>query len=135
MKKWAFLFIISLIILTGCSSKKNINNDIKNGDNCMDNPRLVATYNDRNIYLYCLDVKAIKIDNEEIILEDYLKNNPANIEKVIEALTFEDSLDDGGTLIYSGEVKLVKCNSLIGNKNIYIGNNSNKSLIKLCENS
>ena len=45
------------------------------------------------------------------------------IDKIIDTLELKETYYDGGTKLYKGEnLTLVKCNTLAGNKDVYIGN-------------
>jgi len=83
------------------------------------------------IYYYGIEKATIKINNEKLDLADSLAENKITIDKIIEDLKKYDELNDGGTEIYKdGGTKkyltdnytIIKCNTLEGNKDIYIGN-------------
>lgn len=119
MKK-ILLIVISLLLLTSCKNKTN--EPIK--ETTCHILKLLSTKNDTRIYTYCLDNTQIKLNNKKIDLEDYINNNPKGLEKIIDALELKDILKDGGTKIYKGDITLIKCNTLEGNKDVYIGNKS-----------
>lgn len=72
----------------------------------------------RRIYSYCLE--SIKYNGKELnkLLSDGMK-----IEKVIGTLKKTGDYYDGGSKMYRGKnISILTCNTLDGNKDIYIGN-------------
>lgn len=66
-------------------------------------------------------------------LKKFINGDVAYLDKLLETFNGQ-SYDDGGSMEYSLEVngkhlKIYKCNSLSGNKNIYIGN---KDMMFMC---
>ncbi|MDD4706580.1 MAG: hypothetical protein PHS24_05185 [Bacilli bacterium] len=105
---------------------------------CDKKPELYFTENERNIYLYCFD-KVEVIKNEEVLeLDNYLKNNNETIDDFVNLFSELDSFWDGGSKIYreiknggwygnnykvvDNNISILKCNTLNGNKDVYIGN-------------
>lgn len=139
MKKIVILFIILLI--TGCGKLSvNLEQDYKiepiELKKCSNDYEPKEYYSDENqkIYLICLSDIMLKDDKNTISLKDYLKQEQNTINKVITEFTtklnYETGLFDGGTLIYKsnknsenidGDLILIQCNTLEGNKDIYIG--------------
>jgi len=104
-------------------------------------PKLYYTQNERKIYLYGLDKIEVKIDGEYIELKKYLVNN--SIDDFINLLDVKDALNDGGTIIYDDGgtkkyskdgITVIKCNTLEGNKDIYIGNKDMTFKSNFCKN-
>ena len=96
---------------------------------------------DRNIYLYCLNSIKVKDGNNSLELKNYYKKNSEVINQMIENLEFIDSLDDGGGSLYRDENKvsengftIVRCNNLLGNRDIYIGPKNMNFEKEFCEN-
>lgn len=131
MKKFIIIFEI-LILLSGCRNNTNIK--FQNQEDC-NKSQLLLKDNDRNIYTYCLENPKIKIDRNEIELEKYIEDNEDAIDKIIKILELKDIFDDGGTQIYKGDITLIKCNTLDGNKDIYIGNKDLKFKQNFCKNN
>lgn len=84
------------------------------------NKNIYLTDNISEIYYY--------YDNNKYRLIDYLKNMCSNVDDGIKQLTdimsLESTLEDGGSKIYKSreyDITLVNCNTLLGNKDIYIG--------------
>ena len=146
MKK-NLLLIISIFLLTGCNLKtvstplpsiNNPNDVIDNNSNdeatCNYKPKLLTMHDTRKIYTYCLNDIELTIDNKNINLKDYIKSNKKSIEKIIDTLEFEKAFDDGGTTIYKNDkIKLIKCNKIDGNKDIYIGKKDMKFKQNFCK--
>ena len=88
---------------------------------------LVHKYYDYDVYT-SFDSLTIKIKNKEYSLEELLRKNEINITDLINYKTGEQMLNDGGTIIYKYDnlnynnksFILVKCNTIDGNKDIYI---------------
>lgn len=131
MKKFIIIFGI-LILLSGCRNNTNIK--FQNQEDC-NKAQLLLKDNDRNIYTYCLENPKIKIGRNEIELEKYIEDNEDAIDEIIKILELKDIFDDGGTQIYKGDITLIKCNTLDGNKDIYIGNKDLKFKQNFCKNN
>lgn len=135
MKKVIIMFLI-IVIVVGViifTLKNNFNIDNKEECECH-NPELLVSLDDKNIYTYCIKNPTIKIDNKKVKLKEYIKNNKA-INEIIDTLKLEDILKDGGTKIYKGDITLIKCNTLDGNKDIYIGNKNMEFKENFCKNN
>ena len=134
MVRRIILLSILLISLTGCNKEiTNISSNINN--NCIYKPELFMEQEDRNIYTYCLDDVKIKFNDKEKNLKDFIKTDEEAIDKIIGILEFKDVVYDGGSKIYKGEnVTLIKCNTLDGNKDIYIGDQNMKFKENFCDN-
>ena len=68
------------------------------------------------------------VSKTKISLKDYITKTYQNIEDGINHLSdimnLDSTLKDGGTTIYKSkeyDITMVKCNTISGNKNIYIG--------------
>ena len=60
-----------------------------------------------------------KYNNEEI--STLLEQNKISIKDITDKMNLKDTLNDGGTQIYqNNDYYITKCNTLNGNKNIYI---------------
>lgn len=123
---------IMLLVITGCNLKNDFNIEYKNQNECT-KPKLLLSKDDGNIYTYCLENTTIEIKDKKIELKSYIEDNKNAINEIIGMLNLEDILMDGGTQIYKGDITLIKCNTLDGNKDIYIGNNNMKFKQNFCK--
>ena len=141
------IFIITIIPLIGIliynllpKTKTNTYNvyednglDIYNDDTVMLYTNLEAS----NIYLYNIKELLVNYRNKEITFKEYLQKyqNVDDLFKVLnDYLTVKGTLKDGGTVIYrtkvdnklfKDSVSVIKCNTIDGNRDIYIGKNMN----------
>lgn len=101
--------------------------------NLCDKEQLYYEGNDYNIYTYCLNSINIHDGNEVKSLSDIISKNNDIIDKIISELIPKDTIYDGGTTIYkdggtkkitSNGITIIKCNTLDGNRDIYIGADS-----------
>ena len=124
------LLIIAIVLgITGCSSKNDFNIEYKNQNECNE-PKLLLSKDGRNIYTYCLENITIEMKDRKAELKSYIEDNSNAINKIIDTLKLEDTLMDGGTQIY---ITLIKCNTVDGNKDIYIGNDNMKFKQNFCK--
>ena len=98
--------------------------------NCDNKASLYYTLDNKNIYSYCLDSIQISDDGEFIELKNYLEQDKNIVYEIINAITYKDSLFDGGTKIYkdggtteytNNGITIINCHTLDGNRDIYIG--------------
>ena len=132
-KKVVFLGVL-VICLTGCGN--NISNIISNTNKeCNNKAELLVEQKDRKIYTYCLNDTIIKINDKEENLKNFIETDDRAIDKIIDTLKLKDSFSDGGTKLYKGEnLTLIKCNTLDGNRDIYIGDRNMKFKQNFCDN-
>lgn len=139
MKKkiiFSILIIVSLFLIVGCQKNNTMKqtNIILDGynlimskiNNCNDKVKEYYEYDNRKVYLVCLDEVNLKKDNNSLTLKHYLKNNEQdfekNINKIINYLDEDSVLWDEDTTIYkSSDITIIKCKTIEGNKDIYIG--------------
>lgn len=79
-------------------------------------------YEEQKVYLVCLD--EIKLD--DATLKDYFSKTyqtfDDSINNLINSMKLVDTYKDGGTKLYKNDsIALIKCNTIDGNKDIYIG--------------
>ena len=124
MKK--ILLIICLLLLTSCGKEKT-KTDIKIDDNYVYisqdvNCKEKEYYkrNDRNIYLLCLNDVYINKKSLKDYLEDSSLSLEDNIDKITSSMNNKNSLFDGGTKVYKDELTIVRCNTIDGNRDIFI---------------
>lgn len=101
--------------------------------NICDKEELYYAGDNFNIYTYC--IKSIILDDgkEKLELKDIIKDDNNIIDEIINELIPKNTLKDGGTTIYKDSMTknftnngltVIKCNTLSGNRDIYIGPNS-----------
>lgn len=142
MKKEKLTFIVSIILtiifivvlLYILNNGNNYNFKYDNKKEC-NKVELLLTKNGRKIYTYCLENITITINNEEKELKKYIENNNDAISEISKSLKLESILSDGGTKIYKGDITLIKCNTIAGNKDVYIGNSGMKFKENFCKNN
>lgn len=101
---------------------------------CEYKPKLLLTKDNIDIYTYCLDDTTINMNGEKVDIKNYIENNDSAIDNIISTLNLEDVFKDGGTTIYKGDITLIRCNTLDGNRDIYIGNKDMKFKSNFCQN-
>lgn len=99
---------------------------LKRNNNCV-TPKKYYTDEDRDVYLLCFDEITLVKDDINMSLKYYFQNiNQTfenSIQDIIDELKLYSMLKDGGTKIYKNEdITLILCNTLDGNKDIYLGN-------------
>lgn len=109
-------FILSTENEIDCHSEKINHNLIKNNIN-----------NEYNLYYYEIDNVYINLNNKEIDLAEALLNKEISIGDLVSKLEVLNTYYDGGTILYKTnqifkeELELLKCKTLDGNQDIYIG--------------
>lgn len=133
--------IVLIVILAAIYYNKNknfkINNDYKilisETKNCTDDIKLYySIYGGRKVYTYCLNNINIHYNNKKISLKKALKNDNINMTQIIDDLTYINGYWDGGSAVYKddakiisdGNITVIRCNTVDGNTNYYIGNKS-----------
>lgn len=104
--------------------------DLKN--ECNSEVKEYYKANKRTIYLVCANefyIKDLMSNDNKITFNNYISSTRQTFDDSIKKLTDElderDSYDDGGTTIYkNNDITVIKCNTLDGNKDIYIGDNN-----------
>ena len=107
---------------------KNFNIFIEEESNC--NLKLNEYYkkDNRTIFTSCLnEINIINEENKQITLKYHLDNINQSFERSINQLVSDAKVDsvlkDGGTTIYKKDnYTIILCNTIAGNKDIYIGN-------------
>lgn len=101
---------------------------------CEYKPKLLLTKDNINIYTYCLDANTINMNGKKVDIKNYIENNDNAIDNIINTLKFDVGVYDGGTKIYKGDITLIKCNTMAGNKDIYITNKDMDMKSSFCKN-
>ena len=132
--KKIILATVLLLELTGC--RDNISNISSNTNkDCNNKAQLLVEQKDRKIYTYCLNNATIKINDKEEKLQNFIETDEKAIDKIINTLKLEGTYSDGGTKLYKGKnLTLVKCNTLDGNRDIYIGDQNMEFKQNFCDN-
>lgn len=110
------------------NDKKEYDYEIVSLEKCNKEAKLYYQEQGRNIYLYCINSIKVKDGNNLLEFKNYVQEHTDEIEKMLEQMTIANQYDDGGTTLYRDENKLseegftiLKCSTLMGNKDIYIG--------------
>lgn len=95
-----------------------------------------------NIYTYCLDDLMFLQDNDLIDIKNKIQTDEKYVNELINNLKVTAELNDGGTKIYKDSnnytnngLTLIKCNTLDGNKDIYIGPKDMEYQESFCKNT
>lgn len=100
---------------------------------CKRKPKLYQHKEGYDVYIFCLEQLKIAHINKD--LKDYYEDYNLSWNHLIDSLIFIDATNDGGTKIYKdpGPIKnisdsftnngltVIKCNTIYGNKDVYIG--------------
>ncbi len=87
-------------------------------------PSVYMALEDRNVYTYCLDTIEINDKGKYVEFKDYYKEHDDALDKLIERMNNKETYKDGGTKLYANEkndLAVLVCNTIEGNKDIYIG--------------
>lgn len=94
-----------------------------------------------NIYAYCLDDLMLFQDDDLIDLKHKIQDDEKYLDELINGLKLAAELNDGGTKIYEDAdnytdngLTLIKCNTLDGNRDIYIGPKDMEYQESFCKN-
>ncbi len=135
MKKFLKLFvtIIFLSLITGCADEKielkdDFNVKISFNNKC-DSNNIDYYYNDDNkIFINCINNITLYDEKNTYELIESIKSDSKYYDlfysKIKEEYKYISSMYDGGTSIYedeTGNITIALCNTMNGNKNIYIG--------------
>jgi len=124
---------VLVFCLTGCQN--NISNISSNSDNeCNHKAKLLIEQDNRKIYTYCLKDMTITLNDKQEDLKMFIEENNDAIDQIIDTLKLEGAYSDGGTKVFKGEkITLVKCHTLDGNRDIYIGDQNMKFKENFCD--
>lgn len=121
------------ISIEGYSDFEIIVKESKNNENkkIVNNKDLHSDGQDYNLYYYGLEEVNVKVNNETLLLEDALKSGKITLNGIISKANDDlnsnkisgDMYKDGGSMIYKyGTYTIIKCHTLDGNRDVYIGN-------------
>ena len=127
----SFIIIIIFLAILLIKNDRNENTSVtikaKETNACNKKETLYFEGKNRNIYLYCLN--NVKVNGTE--LKDLLQDDEETLDNLLKELGESQKFWDGGSEIYKdgGSIKytgskitILKCNTIDGNKDIYIGN-------------
>lgn len=137
MKK-ILIIVICLLIITGCSKQELEENKIPDDTLMLELIKTTGCKNqateyyqkkgqDRKVYFVCLDEIYIKKENTKQITLEYHFDNvnqsfDASIDQLINQMEMVDVYKDGGTKMYRGNnYRMLVCNTIDGNKDVYFG--------------
>ena len=139
------IFIINFLV----NQNKTVdNNELKSQNNYLTSGEIIKyVIIDREsdsytIYYYGINLFNIKVKNSKYDFIDAIKENKIQIDELIDEMDLIAELNDGGTKIYqsngnnkyfSKDYKIVKCNTVDGNKDIYIGNSEMEFQESFCD--
>ena len=129
-----FLIFVLSIYLVGCNNQKEddilINKDIDK------NMRYVIMSDDNGemykIYYYGIDSAMITVGEDNYDFEQAILTGTLTLDEILDEMKLYGELNDGGTKIYkdngsrkyfSDSYTIIKCNTVDGNRDIYIGDN------------
>lgn len=96
----------------------------------LNNKDLAADKQDFNLYYYGLDEVTAKVDNKTMTLEEALRSGKITLQGIIAKANKDldakkingDTYKDGGSIIYQYDTyTIIKCHTLNGNRDVYIG--------------
>ncbi len=115
-------------------------------NNCSEQLTNYYNNNSQTIFLYCLDRVNLYDDNSSILLKDYILQKGISIDETMREITSKlvnvESLWDGGTKIYQDKgkkkytnngISVIICNTVDGNKDVYIGPQEMEYNEKFCK--
>lgn len=121
------IFLAILLIKNDRNENTSVTIKAKETNACNKKETLYFEGKNRNIYLYCLN--NVKVNGTE--LKDLLQDDEETLDNLLKELGESQKFWDGGSEIYKdgGSIKytgskitILKCNTIDGNKDIYIGN-------------
>ncbi len=94
-------------------------------NNCIDDVKLYSRYENSNVYFVCIGEVEI-VYHPNISHVETIKYNPkSNIDYITHQMNIKEQFRDGGSIMYQKDnLRILKCNTVDGNKDIYIGYNN-----------
>lgn len=141
MKNKIFIiFLISFLTfsLLGCSNQSEVGNAINNDNFHTEKKIRYVIMNDENgemykIYYYGIDSAMITVGEDNYDFEQAILSGILTLDQILAEMNLYAELNDGGTEIYrdngsrkyfSDSYTIIKCNTVDGNRDIYIGDNN-----------
>jgi len=149
--KKIIVILCLIIFIVGCQKENNKINlgklnydykiDLLKKDSCSNDIEEYYEINKQKIYYACLKEFYVQENNHKIALKDYLENE--DIKNILDEMNIINVYKDGGTTIYHDNDKklssdgftIIRCNTIGGNKNIYIGPNNLEYQDSFCKNN
>lgn len=101
---------------------------------------LYYSMKDKNVYLYCLNSIKVHDGNNLLELKNYLSNHSNELDEIIKEMKIVGEYEDGGSILYQDDGKLsengfamLKCSTIEGSKDIYIGPKNMKFENRFCQ--
>lgn len=110
---------------------------------CDNKAKVYFKETNKTIYTYCLDNIFINDGTKKVELKEYLESNKNIIEKIVNTLVKQEIYKDGGSILYKDNgnlgftnngLTILKCKTLEGNNDIYIGSKDMKYEEGFCKN-
>ena len=137
MKK-ILIIVICLLIITGCSKQELEETKAPNDTLILELVKTLGCKNqvtknyqktgqERKVYFVCLDEIYVKTENSKQVTLEYRFDNvnqsfDASIDQLINQMEMVDVYKDGGTKMYQGNnYRMLVCNTIDGNKDVYFG--------------
>lgn len=109
---------------------------VETGNKCSE-AKLYYSLDDYDIYTYCLDSIKISRDKEFVELSSLFESD-TTIKDLFRNMKEKEVYKDGGSKLYidtKQDIGLIKCNTIDGNRDIYIGNKDIKYEKNFCKTS
>ena len=128
------LLIIYILIKPNNFNSNNINVAYSKQKTCSNSIEYI-TEDDYSIYTYCLDNLYIRKNNILTDFKEYYQNNPNLINNLIKKSKEIEIYRDGGSIKYQYDnLTIIKCHTLNGNKDIYVGPKNMEFENDFCQN-
>lgn len=94
-------------------------------NNCKDDVKFYSQYENSNVYFVCIG-EIEKVYHPNMSYVETIKYNPkSNIDYITHQMNIIEQYRDGGSIMYERDnLRILKCNTVDGNKDIYIGYNN-----------
>ena len=125
-----FIFLVFIIIFILNNKVYKYTIDIDESNNCDNKAQVYYSFdNNKKIYTFCLDNIDFNYNKKTISLKEAIINNYINMDDIIDKLVQVNSYWNGDSILYQdinnkvsdGNLTIIKCNTIDGNHNYYIG--------------
>lgn len=138
---------IIVLGIIGCKKQEQDNDLTENNDVWFENINRYVIMKDENgdkykIYYYGIDTAMITVDDNNYDFEQAILTGTLTLDKILNEMKLYSELNDGGTKIYKDDgsrkyfddsYTIIRCNTINGNKDIYIGKNDMEYKEGFCE--
>lgn len=137
MKKNLFRFGIIILVMALCSlmifemfkEKRKFEVKVNENQEKACKAKLYYEEENRKIYSYCLESIKFKGSELKVLLNDGMR-----IDDIVKNMKVVDLYKDGGSKLYRNqEISILMCQTIDGNKDIYIGNKKMKYEKDFCQ--